>query len=283
MPNRLNGKVAIITGGASGIGQASVRLFTAEGARVVIADILDAEGQALAAELGDAVRFRHTDVSREDDVRAVVDFAVEEFGGLDCMFNNAGFGRLEATIDEIALAEYEALMAVAQRGVFLGLKHAARVMKSRRSGSVVNTASVAGLQTGRGGLLYSTAKAAVIHMTRCAAVELAEFGIRVNCICPGGIVTPIFAKALGLDQAQASRNLGILKEAFQAAQPLRRAGEPLDVANAALWLASGDAAFVTGHALVVDGGMTCGRSLAEAMQSYGALAAAMGVNLNPAS
>jgi len=277
---RLDGKAVVITGGASGIGEATVRLFVTEGARVMVADILDTEGQALAGELQNSVRFRRTDVSQEGDVQAAVDSAIDEFGRLDCIFNNAGFAWVVGVIDEIPLQEYEAHMAVLQRGVFLGMKHAARVMKKQGSGSIINTASVAGLQTGYGSILYSTAKAAVIHMTRCAAVELGESGIRVNCLCPGVIVTPIFGKAFGMSQARAAETLDVLKQSFPRAQPIHRAGEPQDIAHAALWLASDESGFVNGSTLVVDGGLTCGRSFSEATAIFGALATAMGINVS---
>lgn len=280
MAGRLQGKVAIITGGASGIGEATVRLFAAEGARVLVADILDAEGQALVAELQNSVRFRHTDVSREEDIEAAVDYAVEQFGRLHLMFNNAGFGRPTAPLDEIPLTDYDGHMAVLLRGVFLGIKHAARVMKPQASGSIVNTASVAGLQTGYGNILYSTAKAAVIHMTRCAAVELGECGVRVNCLCPGGIATPVFGKTFGMSQSEAVKGLGVLQERFQNLQPIHRAGQPQDIARAALWLASEESGFVNGHALVVDGGLTCGRSRSEAMAFFEELATAMGASIS---
>jgi NAD(P)-dependent dehydrogenase (short-subunit alcohol dehydrogenase family) len=280
MAGRLEGKSVVITGGASGIGAATVRLFAGEGARVIVADILDEEGRALASELHNSVRFRHTDVSSEQDVQAAIDSAIDEYGRLDCIFNNAGFARVAATIDKIPLAEYEAHMAVLQRGVFLGIKHAARVMKKQGSGSIISTASVAGLQNGYANILYSIAKAAVIHMTRCAAAELGESGIRVNCLCPGAIATPIFGKVFGMSQAEAAKTLDALRQSFQMFQPIHRAGEPQDIAHAALWLASDDSSFVNGSALVVDGGLTCGRSFSETEASFGKLAVAMGVNVS---
>ncbi len=273
---RLTGKVAIVTGGASGIGAATVKLFVEEGARVVIADILTKEGEALATELGpSAARFHHTDVSREDHVEAAVNTAVEAFGGLDCMFNNAGFGTLVPTVDEIPVEDFDRHMAVMVRGVFLGIKHAARVMKPHGSGSIINTASVAGIRTGHGSIVYSTAKAAVIHMTRCAATELGESGIRVNSICPGGTVTPIFGRAFGMDQEAAVKTEALVRGALGRLQPLRRAGEAIDIAQAALWLASSESSFVNGHALVVDGGLTCGRGFTEMTSTFAGLAGAM--------
>ncbi len=273
---RLAGKVAIVTGGASGIGAATVKLFVEEGAKVVIADLLDAEGHALADSLGSATaRFCRTDVSNEDDVRAAVDLAVAEFGGLDCIFNNAGFGTVMPPIDEMDMAAFDRHLAVMVRGVMLGIKHAARVMKPRGSGSIINTASVAGIETGHGSIVYSTCKAAVIHMTRCAATELGEAGIRVNSICPGGTVTPIFGRAFGMDQQTAARSEATVRMALSQMQPLKRAGEPRDIANAALWLASSESSFVNGHALVVDGGLTCGRGFTEMTAAFTGLANAI--------
>jgi len=278
---RLTGKAAVITGGASGIGEATVRLFVAEGARVLIADILDQEAAALAKELGEGVLFQHTDVSREADVKAAIDRAAAEFGRLDCTFNNAGFGRPAPPIEDIPIEEFESHMAVLLRGVFLGIKHSARVMRPQGSGSIINTASIAGLHTGYGSILYSTAKAGVIHMSRCAAVELGESGVRVNSICPGGIVTPIFGKAFGMLHAQALNTAEAVRKEFQELQPIRRAGAGADIAHAALWLAGDESAFVNGHTLVVDGGVTCGLSYSASMALFGKLAAAMGIGQQP--
>lgn len=273
MPVRLEGLTAIVTGGSSGIGAAAVELFRQEGANVINADL-----QPPAGDASDSV-FRRTDVRREDEVAALVDFAVSQHGRLDIMFNNAGAGRLTGPIDTITLEDYDWHMAVLQRGVFLGIKHAARVMKPRKAGAIINTASVAGLQTGSGGLLYSTAKAAVIHLTRCAAAELGESGIRVNCICPGGIATPIFARAFGLPQADAERTTPVVREALSKTQPIQRCGEPIDIARAALWLASEESSFVNGASIVVDGGLTLGRSYSESMTLFTGLADAMGLKI----
>ncbi len=259
---RLDGKVAVITGGASGIGEGTVRLFVEEGARVVVADVLDDRGHALAEELGTTVNFVHADVSQEDDVRGAIGQAVSRFGQLDCMYNNAGFGGVAGPIDETPMDGYDATMAVLLRGVFAGIKHAAAVMKQQRSGSIISTASVAGLQAGFAGHVYSAAKAAIISLTRTAAVELGEFGIRVNCICPGAIATPIFGKAVGLPPEIADQTVEPMSKVLATFQPIARSGTPADIAKAALWLASDDAAFVSGHALVVDGALTSGRPMA---------------------
>lgn len=251
---RLEGKVAVITGGASGIGEGTVRLFVEHGARVVIADVQDDQGEALARALGPSAVFHHTDVACEPDVRSAVERAVRDFGRLDCMFNNAGFAGAIGPIEEIPVEEFDATLAVLLRGVFLGIKHAASVMKTQRSGSIISTASVAGLTAGEGPHVYSAAKAAVIHLTKSAALELGECGVRVNCICPGGIATPLTA---GLSRDAAA--LAAAQQRMATMQPIQRGGVPLDIARAALWLAGDDASFVNGHALVVDGGLSAGR------------------------
>jgi len=256
MAGRLEGKVAVITGGASGIGEGTVRLFAAEGAKVVIADIQDARGERLAEELGTATAFARVDVSQEQDVADAVDLAVRKWGRLDCMYNNAGFGGVSGPIEELDMAEYDATMGVLLRGVFVGIKHAARVMKPQGSGSIVSTASVAGVGAIFGPHVYSAAKAAVVHITKTIAVELGEFNVRANAICPGGIATPIFGKGMGLSAEQADGTVEVMKVALANAQPIKRSGLPSDIAEAALWLASDASSFVTGHALVVDGGIT---------------------------
>jgi len=252
---KLEGRVAIVTGGASGIGEATVKLFHAEGARVVAADVQDARGKRLAEELGAGVVYQHADVSQEADVKALVDRVVGEFGRLDCLFNNAGFVGARGPIDTIPVDEFDLTLGVLLRGVFLGMKHAAPVMKQQGSGSIISTASVAGLQAGFGPHPYSAAKAAVVQLTRTVATELGESGVRVNCICPGGIATPLLASAFGEGEAA----LGTLRNLLALAQPIRRPGLPEDIARAALWLASDDASFVNGQAIVVDGGLTSGR------------------------
>jgi len=254
---RLSGKVAIITGGASGIGAGTAELFVSEGARVVIADLQDDRGERLAAKLGADARYRRTDVGEEKDVEAVVAHAVKTFGRLDCMFNNAGLVGVSAPIMEIPADGFDATVRVLFRGVFLGIKHAARVMTAQQSGSIISTASVAGLGSGFGPHVYSAAKAAVINLTRSVASELGEMNVRVNCICPGGIATPIFGQ--GLPSQLADQVVEPVKQVLAGMQPIPRSGVPQDIAEAALWLASDASSFVNGHALVVDGGLTTGR------------------------
>jgi NAD(P)-dependent dehydrogenase (short-subunit alcohol dehydrogenase family) len=275
---RLEEKVAIITGGASGIGAATVRLFAKEGARVVIGDMQDDKGAKLAAELGASATYRHANVSQESDVKALVDDAVKRFGRLDCIFNNAGAVGVAGPIEETSVEGFDATMGVLLRGVFLGMKHAAPVMKQQKSGSIISTSSVAGLRAGMGPHTYSAAKAAVIHLTRTVAMELGESGVRVNCICPGGIATPIFGRAFGLDDEGADRVARMMRVPLAQMQPIRRAGLPDDIAHAALWLASDDSSFVNGHALVVDGGLTGGRGWSEVQERGAALRAALGIN-----
>jgi len=252
---RLDGRVAIVTGGASGIGAASVKLFAAEGARVLIADLQEERGKQLAEQLGEAAAYRRVDVSREDDVRSAVEEAVERWGRLDVMFNNAGFGGALGPITGTTVEEFDITFDVLVKGPFLGIKHAAPVMQRQRSGSIISTASVAGLQTGYSPHLYSVAKAAVIHLTRSVALELGESGIRVNCICPGVIATPLAAGSPDVSEA----GLAKMKAALARTQALGRIGDPEDIARAALWLASDESSFVTGHAQVVDGGAFAGR------------------------
>lgn len=258
MAAELSGQVAVVTGGASGLGEATVRLFVAEGARVVIADVQEERGRALADALGEATCFVRTDVSREADVSAAVDTAVSRFGALDCLFNNAGIVGAIGPIDEIPADEYDETMAVLLRGPFLGMKHAARVMKPRRRGTILSTSSVAGLQGGLGPHVYATAKAALIGLTRNVAAELARFGIRVNCIAPGNMATPMVADVMSGDpEAVAAAADGLAKTS-----PLHgRPGLADDIARAALWLASDAAGYVNGHTLTVDGGLTIGAGL----------------------
>jgi NAD(P)-dependent dehydrogenase (short-subunit alcohol dehydrogenase family) len=253
--DRLAGKTAIVTGGASGIGAASVRLFVEEGARVLIADTQVEPGEELAKKLGSAAAFCRVDVTREDDVAAVVDECLARWDRLDCIFNNAGFGGALGSIETTTVEEFDITFDVLLKGVFLGIKHAMRVMRPQGSGSIISTASVAGLKTGESPHLYSVAKAAVIHLTRSVALELGEYGIRANCICPGIVATPLAAS-----RPQANQELlDKLAAALSKAQALGRVGQPEDIARAALWLASDESEWVTGHAQVVDGGAFAGR------------------------
>ncbi len=257
---RLDGKVAVITGAADGIGEASARLFVEEGASVVLADIDDDKGRAVAGELGAEAVYAHADVTSPAEINAAVELAFRRFGRLDCMYNNAGAGGQIGLVEDLAVEEFDRIMALILRAPFLGIKFAARVMRKQGSGSIISTASVAGFRTGDSDLTYSAAKAGLIQMTRYAAMELGESGVRVNCISPGWVVTDTFRKAARLDREAYASKVPALKSLFATFQPIKRAELPLDVARAALWLASDDSAYVNGHNLVVDGGMTNGKT-----------------------
>jgi NAD(P)-dependent dehydrogenase (short-subunit alcohol dehydrogenase family) len=258
MTGRLDGKVALITGGCSGIGLGTVELFAAEGASVVAADVQDEKGRILDARFGGRVRYAHCDVTAEADIAAACAAAKEAFGGLDILFNNAGHVGSLSGLDAIAAEDWDAVFALLVRGPALGMKHAAPLMRQRGGGSIVNTASIAGLQAGWGPLAYSTAKAAVIHMSRCAAAELSPHKIRVNAICPGLIATSIFGASLGMTREVADQMAAQVAQNAAAAQPIPKAGLPGDIAAAALYLASDDSLFVSGTHIVVDGAITVG-------------------------
>lgn len=256
---RLNGKVAVITGGCSGIGRATVERFVQEGARVLVADVQEDAGRQVVAGLGEAVRFRRCDVTREADIAATMAAAVDAWGGLDIVFNNAGAGGARAPIDEITGEEWDATQALLLRSVALGIRHAATHMKTRGSGgAIVNTASIAGLQAGFSPIAYAVAKAGVIHLSKVAAAELARHRIRVNAICPGYILTNIFTASSGITGAAAERVKSALAGMAPRVQPVAAPGSPGHIADACVFLASDEAAFVTGTHLVVDGGLTIG-------------------------
>jgi NAD(P)-dependent dehydrogenase (short-subunit alcohol dehydrogenase family) len=241
----LAGKVAIVTGGAGGLGRGTVEVFAEEGAQVVVADVDPAAGEALAKELGPAVAFTQTDVGEPDQIQTAVDFAVERFGGLHVMVNNAGIGGSFSRFLDDDFADFDRVMAVNVLGVMVGSQRAARHMKANGGGVILNTTSIGGINAGAGVTAYRASKAAVIHFTRSIAIELARYDIRVNCVAPAHIPTGINAD---LDQAAIVR----------AMQPLQRVGSPRDVGNAMLYLASDRAAQVTGIVLPVDGGTTAG-------------------------
>jgi NAD(P)-dependent dehydrogenase (short-subunit alcohol dehydrogenase family) len=251
---QLDGKVAVITGAASGMGKAAALLFASEGARVVLADLNVAGGEASAHEASQAggpCVFQRTDVAAEADVEALVARALKEFGRLDVTFNNAGIGGALGSIEAIAVEDWDRTQAVCLRGVFLGIKHSVAPMRAQGGGAIVSTASIAGIDGYPNLHAYCAAKAGVVNLTRSTSIELAADKIRVNCIAPGGVSTPIVYGGLG-------GNKEVADEWLAKAQPLPRAGQPDDIANAALFLASDASTFVTGHTLVVDGGATAG-------------------------
>ena len=248
----LEGKVAVITGGASGIGEASVRLFVEEGAKVVIADMQRERGESLAAALGDAAVFVACEVRQEDQVKATVDAAVAKWGRLDCMFNNAGFGGALGLYEEIPAEDFDMTFDVLVKGVFLGMKHAARVMVPQKSGSILSLSSTAGVIGGLGPHAYTAAKHGVVGLTKSVSSELAGHGIRVNAVAPGNTVTAMTSSAITGDPDAEDEAAATIKEG----SPLGIAGFPIDIANALLYLASEEARYISGHTLVVDGGGT---------------------------
>lgn len=254
MGNRLQGKVAIITGATSGIGEATARRFVAEGATVIMAGRSRERGEALAKELGEQALFQSADVMREADIAALVDTAQARFGRLDCMFNNAG-GNTPGTLESVTEQEVDYAMKLLYGSALFGIKHAARVMAGQGGGSIINNSSIAAHRLAQGAMLYSCAKAAVSHLTRLMGVQLGPQGIRVNSISPGAIATPIFwgGASTTTDEVNQKR-LAKLQSNLAHATPTPRSGVADDIANAALFLASDEGSFVNCHDLVVDGG-----------------------------
>jgi NAD(P)-dependent dehydrogenase (short-subunit alcohol dehydrogenase family) len=252
---QLDGKVAVVTGATSGIGERIAELFVAEGARVVAAGRRVEEGKALESRCGKALQFIRTDVAVEADVKAMIDHAITSFGRLDCVVNNAGTSSPMITIAEATREQFDGVFSVNVLGVMFCIKHAAPTMLRQGSGSIVTIASGAGQRGGFSGHVYSASKAAAIHLTRSAAAELSPGGVRLNSVSPGGIVTGIFAKAAGVSGADADRLVDVIADRFATVQPIPRAGVTDDVANAVLFLASDASSFITGQDLAVCGGL----------------------------
>ncbi|MDP1599469.1 SDR family NAD(P)-dependent oxidoreductase [Phenylobacterium sp.] len=261
MSGRLEGKVAVITGGTSGIGEATVELFVAEGAKVVIAARNAEKGEAMSKALGGAVTFVQADVRLEGDIQRAIDTAVSTYGRLDCLFNNAG-GPTLGEVETVTPEHFSYAMELLVGSIVFGIKHAAPIMRAQGKGAIINNSSVAAARTHMGGYLYSMAKAAVVQATKLAGMELGQYGVTVNSIAPGGVATPIFfggsAAAARLESGQADAKLEKLTRNLGKATPLRRSGLPHDIAAAALFLASDEGAYINCHDLVVDGGMTAG-------------------------
>ena len=286
---RLSGKTAVVTGAASGIGRATALRFAAEGAQVVAADIDEAGGNALADESNRRIRFHRTDVTSAEDIAALMDFAAAESGGIDVLFNNAGAGGAKENIAEIAPDGWDRTMDLLLRSVAFGIRYAVPHMQTRRGASIINTASVAALRSGYAPTAYSVAKAGVLHLSKIAAADLAQFGIRVNAVLPGFINTNIFTSSVGLTGDTAAQAKALIAQMSSNAQPVRRSGTPDDIAGAVLYLASDDASFVTGTSILVDGGLTIGEryswdpEMPGLFDSLEAFAAQAGMTASPAT
>ncbi len=276
---KLDGKVTIVTGATSGIGRRTVEIFVQEGARVVATGRREEHGRSLEAALGkDKCLFIRADATQEADVEAMIAACLDRWGRLDCLFNNAGGPAPVGGIETIPVDGFDAAMATLVRSVMLGMKHAAPVMTKQRSGSIINNGSVAARRAGYStSMIYGAAKAAVNHLTVCAAMQLGESNVRCNSISPGGIATGIFAKALGLPADKADSYAEAMKAGFAKNQPIPRAGLTDDIALAAVFLASDDSTFINGHDLVVDGGIVGGRLWTPHQEGVKAMKQAFGV------
>ncbi len=270
-PRRLEGRVALITGGTGGIGAATVRRFVAEGAWVVASGRSHERGDALARELGERVKFIAADVTRDDQLDALIDAAVAWRGRLDILFNNAGETQVPGSLLALEAGNLRVETETLFTSVVLATRKAALAMRER-GGLILNCGSTAAHRAGSQSAVYSALKAAVSHFTRCAALELAESRIRVNAISPGAIVTPIFLKALPVPAGREAEVLGLLREIFGKALPAGRAGAPEDVAALAAFLASDDGSYVTGQDWVLDGGLTAGLSITQRRQQESMIA-----------
>ena len=273
----LKGKVAIITGATSGIGRRTVERFVEEGARVLFCGRRAELGKSLETALGaERARFLQADVTQEADMEKLIAACVKAWGRIDCLFNNAGGPSPQGGIEMTPVAGFDAAMATLVRSVMLGMKHAAPHMRRQGSGSIINNGSIAGRLAGfSSSVVYGAAKAAVIHLTKCVAMELGESGIRVNSISPGAIATGIFGKALGLSVEAAEKTPDVMREIYKTAQPIQRAGLPEDIAQAAVFLASDESSFINGHDLVVDGAVTGGRNWTQQQQGLVAVRKAL--------
>lgn len=251
---RFEGRRAVVTGAASGIGRATALRLAHEGATVLVGDVDAAGGEALVAESGGRIAFQHTDVTDPAAIEALIATA----GELDLLVNNAGAGGAREAIDAIAPEDWDRTHALLLRSVAMGIRYAAPVMAQRGGGAIVNVSSVSALGAGYAPIAYSTAKAGVLHLSRLAAADLAKHGIRVNAVVPGFIVTNIFTAHAGVpDEHRAAVKTAIADNAARA-QPVKRAGQPEDIAAAIAFLLSDDASFITGTSLLVDGGLTLG-------------------------
>jgi len=272
MGTRLQGKVAIVTGATSGIGRRTAERFVEEGAFVVLAGRRAVLGREIVADLGATARFAEADVESEDAVRGLVELAVTEFGRLDILFNNAGGPAPSGSIAQIAADDFDSAVRVVLRSVFFGMKHAAPVMSTAGSGSIISNASVAAHVAGyTTSHIYAGLKAAIVQLSRSVALELAEQGVRVNTVSPGAIATGIFGRGAGLTGDDADASATKMRRMLKRAQPIPRTGLPDDVAEAVVFLASDESTFITGRDLVIDGGLIAGRRWSDNMAGRAAV------------
>jgi NAD(P)-dependent dehydrogenase (short-subunit alcohol dehydrogenase family) len=257
----LDNKVAIVTGATSGIGKRTAELFVTEGAAVVFTGRRKVEGEAIAQRLGKGASYVAADATSEADWQRVTSFAMKHHGRIDALFNNAGGPAPTGGIEDISVDGFDNAMALLVRSVMLGMKHVAPIMKRQRGGSILNNGSVAAHAAGySSSMVYSAAKAAVVHFTRCVAMELGEYGVRVKSVSPGAIATGIFAKALGMtDASKADALADRMTSNFATMQPIPRSGIPDDIAQCVCWLASDRSTFINGEDVIVDGGLVRGR------------------------
>jgi len=275
----VDGKVGLIPGATSGIGARTAELFVAEGAKVVFTGRRKAQGEALAAKLGANARFVAADATLEDDWKRVIAETAKAFGPrLDYLFNNAGGPAPTGSITTIPVEGFDAAMALLVRSVMLGMKHAAPIMIRQRAGSIINNGSIAGHQSGHStSMIYSAAKAAVNHLTRCVGMELGEQNVRVNSVSPGPIATGILAKALGMETAKAETATDKIAEIYAKASPIPRSGFPDDIAQCVLWLASDRSTYVNATDIVIDGGLLGGRNFTQHHEGLKQVRAALGI------
>ena len=277
MPNRLEGKIAVITGACSGIGLATLELFVEEGAKVVAADLQEDVGRELERRFAGAVKFAPCDVTQPAQIKAAIESAVATFGGLDILFNNAGRGGSTAGVEDFDGGGWDDTHALLLRAVAAGTSYAMPHMKKRGGGAVICTSSISALQAGYAPIAYSVAKAGVLHYTRLAAKELSAHKIRINAVVPGFIATSIFGQGMGMDAAQSRQLADMVAAKSGSANPIGRSGLPRDIAEAVLFFASDAASFVTGTSLTVDGGLTIGPRHAWDMDSPGPMQTALGI------
>ena len=274
----LDGKVAVVTGGASGIGLSTVETLIEYGAKVVVGDMQAEKGGALETRFGpETLRFLQTDVTKEDQLQSLINLSETAFGGLDILFNNAGHGGAPGNIEELSWDDYDQTMDLLLKAVFMGTQMAIPLMKKRGGGSIINTSSVSAISAGYAPLTYSVAKIGVAHFSRIAAGQLAKYKIRVNSIRPGFIATSIFGASMGLPRAVADQMAEQLSQAGAKMQPIGRTGEGRDIAEMVAFLASDAAGFVTGESITVDGGITTGPPHSWNEEMGGPLLEALGI------